>query len=380
MRTRRIALVLSCLASVGRCPLPAAEFKARIVDGLGRPLSGVAVRVLNPERDAQGAYHATDLLKLRTDENGIVHGSYDEKRLPAGESPWLDFHKDGYRQYCTTADNRQEYVLERIFHRTDVTRVRALNEEERVVGLRELLAGEIEDEEEDPQWLLLRDESLYRPALRRLVLDPKVKFQAIGILADIGVPEDLQWIARHAPKPARHGFDNRWAYEVVTAMLEPSTDAEWALLKACATGAYDDAWVQAGAVQTLMLIASPRSRKVLEAIREQGADPDMRDMAAGALEYIAKNRPPLEDRSLEALGKRVAKAISRGSWNGNKEPRFNAQRDKAWVEIEYVHGRDLLVYTATYHNVGGTWKLRGVRETMQAFLAAPVPDEKKPKK
>ena len=34
-------------------------------------------------------------------------------------------------------------------------------------------------------------------------------------------------------------------------------------------------------------------------------------------------------------------------------------------------GYDLLIHTATFHRVEGVWKLRGVRETLQAYLATP---------
>jgi hypothetical protein len=49
-------------------------------------------------------------------------------------------------------------------------------------------------------------------------------------------------------------------------MLEPSTQAEWAFLSKCARGDFDDPQVEAGAIETLRLIASPKSRKVLEAL------------------------------------------------------------------------------------------------------------------
>ena len=44
-------------------------------------------------------------------------------------------------------------------------------------------------------------------------------------------------------------------------------------------------------------------------------------------------------------------------------PRFN----KALIPCEFIAGRDLLIHTATFHKVDGRWKLRGVRETMQAY-------------
>jgi hypothetical protein len=41
----------------------------------------------------------------------------------------------------------------------------------------------------------------------------------------------------------------------------------------------------------------------------------------------------------------------------------------ALINCEFIAGSDLLVHTATFQNMNGIWKLRGVRETMQALLA-----------
>ena len=70
-----------------------------------------------------------------------------------------------------------------------------------------------------------------------------------------------------------------------------------------------------------------------------------------------------------AAGKKVAQAIKIGQWQGNEPPQFNEKKDKALVACEFIAGRDLLIHTATFHMVDGRWRLRGVRETMQALLA-----------
>ena len=75
----------------------------------------------------------------------------------------------------------------------------------------------------------------------------------------------------------------------------------------------------------------------------------------------------------------MAQAIKIGDWQENKKPRFNDNGDKALIDCEFIAGRDLLIHTATFHKVGDVWKLRGVRETMQALLASPPkkkPDER----
>ncbi len=210
-------------------------------------------------------------------------------------------------------------------------------------------------------------EHRFRSALRALVPDAKVGTAAAQLLAFIGVPEDVRFVVDHAAPPKQGFFENRWAYGVVCALLEPATEKEWALLRSCALNEYDDLWVVAGAINTLKLIASPRSLQVL---REVGkVNGDRAAYVESAIQYIESAPPSLSDEDIVAAGKKVAQAIRIGTWKGNKDPRFNERGDKALVECELVAGRDLLVYTATFHKVDGRWKLRGIRETMQALLA-----------
>ena len=126
-------------------------------------------------------------------------------------------------------------------------------------------------------------------------------------------------------------------------------------------------WVDAGAVTTLKLIASPRSKQVLKDVGEKNKD--RADSVQNAIKYIEAGPASLADEDLVTVGKRVAQAIKIGKWRGNKPPQFNEKKDKALVACVFMAGRDLLIHTATFHKVDGKWRLRGVRETMQALLA-----------
>jgi len=101
-------------------------------------------------------------------------------------------------------------------------------------------------------------------------------------------------------------------------------------------------------------------------------------MIDGAIEYVQANQGKpvrLSNVSLLEAGKKVAAAVKIGNWEGNEEPKYNADEDMALITCEFIAGRDQLTYTATFHRVGNEWKLRGVRETMQALLGMP-PDRK----
>ena len=257
---------------------------------------------------------------------------------------------------------------ERVPCADDVRRVAGLEGEPQRTALREIIAG-YQSTDEVPNAIFYYEARLRDP-LRALLRDPKVGESARGLLALIGVSEDLQLVVQLAPPPRDGPFDNRWAYEVACALLEPGSEREWAFLRKAALNEFDDRWVDAGAIQTLKLIASPRSQKILEEARTGNAE--RAKSIARALDYIHSNPPPLADENLETLAKRLAGAMRFGKWEGNGTPRYNQRRDKALVDCRYSTGEDWLTFTATFHLVNGIWRLRGLRETLQQ-LAVPVP-------
>lgn len=185
----------------------------------------------------------------------------------------------------------------------DLSHVASLNGAAQQKALRALLI----DIPDDPLPFLnsvFYYERRLRLSLRALLHDPQASDGAQYLLALIGVPEDLQIIIQLAPPPRREGFEDRWAYAVACALLAPGSELEWAFLRKAALNEYDDRWVDAGAIQTLKLLASPRSRQLLEETRVQNEY--RAKSVARALEYIDSNPPPLVDRNLEELARRVA--------------------------------------------------------------------------
>jgi hypothetical protein len=351
--------------SVRTATVSAANVSARVIDGLGHPVHNAVVDIHWLKVVSKSDVRRIALVKLVSDRNGIVRGTYDETTVPAGENIWVEVSKAGYSGYRTTG-LQPEFVLKREFGAADVRRIAALKGEAQVAELRELLAAHFDDSGEPLHALVFVQEQRFRPALRALIKDPKVGTAAGQLLAFIGVPDDVRLVLDHAPPAKGEPFENRWAYGVACALLEPTTEKEWAFLRNCALNTYNDRWVDAGAIQTLKLIASPRSQQIL---REAGkTNKDRANYIGKALRYIESAPPPLSDEDLIAAGKKVAQAVRIGNWQGNKEPRFNEKGDKALVECEFIAGRDLFIYTATFHEVDGRWKLRRLRETMQVLL------------
>ena len=176
---------------------------------------------------------------------------------------------------------------------------------------------------------------------------------------------------QHPPPGGRKGFTNRWTYAVATSLLEPKSDEEWNFLRKCAENHFEDGWADYGAIQTLKLIASDRSRRILE---EAATKNEFRaKQIAKALEYVRSSPPPLEGRDLVELAKRVALAARIGHWVRNGPPFYDQAGDKALVDIEFETAEDYLTYTATFHAANGRWKLRGVRETLQGMKLPPAP-------
>jgi hypothetical protein len=357
-----IALVLVAAARQS----VAAEFATAIVDGLGRPVSNVAVDVHWLKTVSERDVRRVPVLNLLSDGYGKARGTYDATSIPKGESLWVELSKTGYCGYTST-ELKAQYVLRREFHAEDIDRITRMPGPARAQALKEVLAGDVKEARPSLEELVFMQAAAFRPALRTLVTDQQVGAQAAWLLAFIGVPEDVRFVVQNAPKPKADMFENRWAYGVVTALLEPGTEEEWAFLRKCALNGYEDPWVDAGAIETLRLIASPRSAAIL--VEANRGDADRKAQVARALDYINSKPPPLSDRSLIEAANKVAQAIKIGTWKGNGKPRYNHDGDMALVDCVFVAGRDRLTHTATFQSVGGVWTLRGVREAMQALLA-----------
>jgi hypothetical protein len=344
----------------------AADVTAKVIDRLGRPVTNAVVDIHWLKSVSKDDVRKIDLVELISDRDGIVKGAYDETSVPKGEPTWVEVSKDGYSGYSTTGW-RSEFVLDREFGAADVRRIAGLEGEAQINQLRELLAGDFDHTGPRLDELVFVQEHKFRPALRALVGDPKVGIAAGKLLAFIGVPEDVRLFLDHAPTPKRELFEDRWAYSVACALLEPATEKEWTFLRNCAMNDYDDLWVDAGAIKTLRLIASPRSKQILEEVGRKNKG--RATSIEAAIKYIASGSVPLSDDDIVVAARNVAQAIEIGEWQGNNQPQYNEKEDKALVACRFLAGRDRLLHTATFHKVDGTWRLRGVRETMQALIA-----------
>ncbi len=212
---------------------------------------------------------------------------------------------------------------------------------------------------------ILYHEARLRPALRAWLTDRENGDAARYLLALIGEPEDLRLALSIAP-PLTEDNDNRWASSVACALMEPNTQNEWAFLRRAALNEYSDRWVDAGAIQSLKLIASPRSRQILEEVRER--NPARAKLVKRAIQYIDSNPEPLVDDDLERLARRAAQAVAFGRIDYVDLPFYNRSGDKALVEFAFIAGVDRLIYVATFHRVGGVWRFRGARETLQQMM------------
>lgn len=349
------------------------EFSARIVDGLKRPVEGVVVKVIWHRPEGKG--QDLPILTLRSDAKGMVRGDYDKKSMTGDGYACVELSKEGYGYRSDSHEIgpfQAEYILGRAFRVADLERIAPLDLPAKARELKEVLAGEFQTDELLDR-ALFKAEHQFRPALVELVTDRDVGPGAISVLSLIAVPEDLARVVRHLPPPSKEWLENRWACEVAGAMLEPTTDEEWAFLERCARDAYDDPAVVDSAITSLRLIASPRSRQVLEALRPK--DEDVKAAIAWAIAELQANPKPLEDRDLATLGRKVAAVIRAGKLLEIDQPEYNQRRDKALVDLSFGRGRESIVFTATCHSVGGVWKLRGLRLFSLGTLAVPVEAE-----
>jgi hypothetical protein len=210
-------------------------------------------------------------------------------------------------------------------------------------------------------------EAQLRPSIRSLLSDTKTRAGAQEMLALIGDSEDVRLLIDLAPAPRRRPLSDHWAYWVVTALLTPRSEPEWTFLRNCALGFYGDRWVPTGAIQTLKLIAAPRSLQILREAQQRSS---VRfDSTATAIDYVQSNPQALMGEELDTLADRVANAMRLGKLEEARNAHYNEAGDKVLMDWAYNTGEGRLIYTATFHKAAGLWRLRGLRETLQQFLA-----------
>ena len=367
--------VFVCAGCLLQESLWAVEITTTFVDGLGRPLRGVAVEVKYPKKGPDEKLKEVEWLKTTSDQDGKITITYDETLVPTNETVWISIRKPHYSGFSTDL-LKPQYILKRQFSAEDIHRVARLSGENQKAELREILVGEFqqETEQQNLRELIFFYGREFRPVLRELVEDTNPGKEACSLLAFIGMPEDIKFILNHAPAPKRKLYEDRWAYQVVCALLQPETPEEWDFLRRCAADEYYDRWVDAGAIRTLRLIGSAQCADVIKEAAKQNTG--RKESFAHALASINKGPISLEAADVQQAGNKVAQAVKMGDWQFNTEPRYNKEKDMALVDCKFIAGRDLLIETATFHKVGEIWKLRGIRETMQVLLANPPEAER----
>lgn len=374
MKKAAKAFLVSAAFLVCAPPCFSKELSVIIVDGLGRPVEGAEISIYWLNAKSEDDVKRVNLLSVVSRADGSVKGDYDEKSVPVGRSVWSEIHKQGYSGFSMDRVE-SKYELEKEFSTTDIEQIAGMSGEAQKNSLKELLAGTSNPSEKQgiEDFIFVHEKEL-RPALRSLVGDSVVGIKVIQRLTLIGEPEDLILILDNAPKPNESSPGNRWAYHVVTSLLDPSTEKEWSFLEKCAAGDYQDAWVDEGAIETMKLIAKPESAEILQGVLKKNKRQAY--LIQMSLDYLKTNSVSLLDTNLNEAANKVAQAIKIGKWQKNENIRYNQDHDKALVDCVFISGRDLLVHTATFHRVEGVWKLRGVRETLQAFLAKPSDSDK----
>lgn len=346
----------------------AEDFSTRVVDALGKPVAGVSVRVEVLCDKPGDQVDVVVLGDFTTDANGAVKGSY--KPAPSCKGGFVDvaFEKDGYAGYSDT-QFKAEYVLRKAARGNDLARLASLHGEPQRSALRDLLVAEREqDGERALEDFLLQHTSKIHDAFLALMNDDHAGEPARHLISILALPEDMARMLPVVPRPSAAGaFDDRWIYGAVTGLVEPTTDTEWKLLEQAAFGDYDDGWVDYGAIQSLRLNASARSRAILAQVPKHNREREK--TIQRALAYIDAGAKPVSDPDIAAAGAKAAKAVGLSGWRGNGEPRYSEDHQTGLIEARFIIDRDLLVYTATFHRVGNEWRLRAMRETMQALLA-----------
>jgi len=342
--------------------LPGAQFSARVVDNLGQPVAGALVKAHCLEI-AAGRYRDHELFNVKSGSDGGIAGSYNEPKPQCAKA--INIERTANYEGRRFEAFHAVYVVRRFARAEEIHKIVQLEDSKLRPALRVLLTSALDG------WLE-RDAFYYedrlRPALRALAEDPDpdASIPARTLLAFIGVPDDLRLIAS-LQQPRQEGdlvSSYRWLYGVNCSLLEPTSEAEWNFLRMGALGQYGKGWAVGGATQSLKLIASARSREILEEVSR--ADPSRARSISSAIQYIDSAPAPLRDQSLDEVSRRLGQILGPKTWTGNQPPYYNKMGDKALANLNFAAGVDIYVYTAVLHHVDGSWIVRGVRETMQA--------------
>jgi len=343
-----------------------AEFWVQVDDGLGRPLPGANVMVFLPTKSTNGEENRVVLGTATSQSNGIARGRYNRAAVPFGESFMVELGKRGYATII--AGPQVTYQLPRIFTASDVAQLAKLDGFAQREPLTELLAGEINSTNQSLDEMLFANATRFKLTLRALAgTGPGVGRKAAEVIALIADPDEVRLLLGPNMTPNGDSAVNRWAYAVASSLLAPTTEREWSFLKSCAMGDFGDRWVDTAGIRSLRLIASPRSRQMLEEIRE--INPARSNEIASAILYINSKPATIEDASLTKAAGKLSAALDSGFWLGNETPRYNTEKDKSLIDCNFVlHGNEYIVYTATFQRANNLWKLRGVRESRHAIL------------
>lgn len=114
MNTTLYSITYLTLSTMWLTTLSAEDVSTRIVDGLGRPLSGVVAEVKWSERRADlTTGRQLKLLTLRSAENGVVQGSFEHAAIPGEGSITIEFSKEGYGENIPSLGFLPNYISER---------------------------------------------------------------------------------------------------------------------------------------------------------------------------------------------------------------------------------------------------------------------------
>jgi hypothetical protein len=170
----------------------------RVVDGLGRSVSGVTVTAtLGPPRLEQRSEAV-----LQTGDDGRFSGTIARK----DEAVYLSFKKDGYSDLHALAAVRggADVTLNRKIRWDEVSRLEYRDGDKLDQGMREMLASEEWGLHDDKLLgYLFKHQSQFRPALRRILQDAHVGRSArnwLDLLGDVGDRDLFPKGRQFAPK------------------------------------------------------------------------------------------------------------------------------------------------------------------------------------
>lgn len=346
-----IALMMLIIPDFFR-PLHALEVSGRTVDGLGKPVEGVAVQFYCHE----GHESPLAVEQVITDRHGNFRSNIEQLC-------WFSVFRDGYLSYDFSQLPQGEIIMKKDIENIEELLLPLLSQENHEVyqGLRELLRT-FEKSPRSFAYALFEFQETFLPSLRALLDEPEFSEDSVQILSYFSYPGDIRCILALARQKQGYYFS------LAGALTSPATEEEWNYLQQCILLSVDDRmrWhITQQAALALAVKGGDRARHILSLhpLHTAGSTQLHR-----SLQWIQSHPKGLQGQ--KELTRSVEEAAGIFLLKGEEalfdieKVRLDRTETRGLVSVSvYQSPREARGYDMVFHKIHGIWVLKGIWHT-----------------